>query len=215
MLSFPLSLADFNDGLRVVSQDFDLSENRRVTETGGGELLVSDLGPRLWRGAIEVAANTHAGQRKAQALAQALRQGAATFMVCDRKGRFPAADPTGALLGATTPSLFNPVADSPDVTLAGLPSGYVLPPGDYLAFPYGSPTRHALHQIVVGATAAGTGRATVTVVPSIRPGATNGAPVSLVNPSCRAMLVPGSFRAGTQTPAAHGGFSFEWRQVLR
>lgn len=215
MLTFPLPLSAFNDGLRVVSQEFDLSENRRVTETGGGELLVSDLGPRLWRGSIEVAPATHAGQRRAQALAQALRQGAATFMVCDRKARFPAADPTGALLGAATVTLHNPVADSPDVTLAGLPVGYVLTPGDFLAFSYGSPARQALHQVVVGATAAANGRATLTVVPSIRPGAAHAAPVALVNPSCRAMLVPGSFRAGTSTPGAAGGFSFEWRQVLR
>lgn len=215
MLSFPLSLEDFADGLRTVSFNWDLSENRKVTQTGGGELLVSDLGPRLWQGSVAVAPHTHNGQRRAQALAQALRQGAGSFMIGDPKGQFPQSDSDGTILGSTVVSLSAPVAGSSTVSLAGLPAGYVITPGDYLSFEYGSPARYALHQVVVGGTSNGTDALSVSVVSSIRPGATDGAPVRLVRPFCKAIVVPGSFKSGTIGLAATSGFSFQFRQTMR
>lgn len=215
MLMFPLPRAAFADGLRIAAFDWDLGENRRVTETGGGELLVSDLGPRLWSGSITIAANTHDGARRAQALAHALREGAASFLIGDPKGRRPASDPTGALLGAAAVSLYAHTPGSMDLTLAGLPAGFVLTPGDYLSFTYGSPARYALHQVVVGGAAGLDGRRALTVVPRVRVGAVNGAAVSLVSASCKAIVVPGSFKSGTIGLAATAGFAFDFRQTLR
>lgn len=217
MLTFPLSRTDFADGLRILSCDFDLTENRRTTETGGGELLISDLGPRLWSGTITVSEFTHAGQRRSQALVQALRQFGASFMIGDPKGRYPAADQDGSKLGSATPTLSTPVAGSSDISLAGLPVGYVLTPGDYIGFEYGTdPVRNALHQVIVAdAPAAADGTMTVSVVPPIRPGASDGAEVILVGASCKAVVIPGSFKAGTIGLASTSGFSFSWRQVLK
>ena len=216
MFNFPLQLNEFADGLRVRSQDWDLSENLRSTEDGGGRILTADVGPRLWEGSITVAPDTAAGQRAAQALAQVLRQAGASFLINDRKGKFPAADPDGTMLGAAAVTLSAPVAGSDTISMAGLPSGYVLTPGDYLSYAYGTADEKvALHQVTVGGAAADDGTLTIGVVSRVRPGVSDGAAVTLIGASCKAIMVPGSFKAGTIGLASTAGFSFSFRQTLR
>lgn len=214
-MAFPLSLTEFADGLRVRSSTPDLGENQVMSETGGGELIVADAGPRLWGGSIAVAADTPDGQRRAQALATALRQGGRSFMFCDPRGRYPASDPDGSELGDAEPALSSPAAGASVVSLTGLPAGYTLTGGDYLAFEYGSPARYALHQVVLDAAADADGAVELDIVPPLRPGAADGAAVSLINPSCRAVMVPGSFKPSKNGLGASEGFSFQWRQTLR
>lgn len=214
MLTFPLSSSEFAEGLRINAYTFDLSENRRVTETGGGELLFSDLGPRLWEGELAVSTDTPAAQRRAQALAQALREGRATFIMVDPRGRYPAADPDGTLLGSSSVVLVEP-EPGPGLTLGGLSAGYTLTPGDYVAFSYGTPTRYALHQVVVGGEADAAGRVSLTVVPKVRAGVPDETSVQLVNAGCEMVIIPDSFKASGVGLAVAGGFSFSFRQLLR
>ena len=217
LLTFSLSLEDFADGLRVRALGWDLTENVRHTQNGGGEVLVSDLGPRLWRGSVKLAPDTFDGQRAAQALAQSLRTRGRTFFLSPWKSQYPAADPDGSILGAATPSLKSPTGGSDVVTLQGLPVGYDLRAGDYFSFAYGaSPTRYALHQIfAVSGAADAAGELQVQVVPAIRLGAADGAAVTLVKPFCKAIIRPGSFKASEIGLAGADGFSFEFQQTLR
>lgn len=213
---FPMQLDQFADGLRVRSQEFDLSENLYQTEDGGGRFLTADAGPRMWEGSITVTPNSHTEQRKAQALAQVLRQAGATFLVNDRKGKFPIADPDGTLLGGAPVRLSGPVAGSDQLTLAELPEGYVLTTGDYLSYSYGeSGEKIALHQVTFGHVAASNGTVTVGIMPRVRPGVVDAAPVSLIGAACKAVMVPGSFKAGAIGLASTAGFSFSFRQTLR
>lgn len=215
MLTFPLSFEQFAGTLRVASLDWDLSENRQVSEDGGGNLLIADNGPRLWGGTIAVTPHSHAHQRKAQALLQALRQGVATFYVGDKMARFPAADPGGLVLGAAVLTLSSPVTGSSTINLAGLPADYEMTPGDYLSFDYGA-GRRALHQVYVGGRAAADSTISLSVVPAIRPGATDGTAVTLIGATCKAVVVPGSVKTGTiGRGGITGGFSFAFRQSLR
>lgn len=213
---FPLQLNEFADGLRVRSQEFDLSENLRVTEDGGGRPLIADAGPRFWEGSITVTLNTHVEQRRAQALVNVLRQAGATFLINDRKGKYPAADPNGTKLGAAPVRLSGPVVGADDLTLAELPEGYELTPGDYISYAYGeSGEKVALHQVTMGGTAAANGTLTVNVMPRVRPGVVDAAPVKLIGAACKAIMVPGSFKAGAIGLDSTAGFSFSFRQTLR
>ena len=85
-----------------------------------------------------------------------------------------------------------------------------------LAFQYGSnPVRHALHRIVVGGTASGSGLSPMLeVVPNLRPGAVAGLAVSLVRPTCKARVLPDpTYGSGRQ--ALSRGASFDFIQTLR
>lgn len=216
MFNFPFQLNEFADRLRIRSQDWDLSENLRVTEDGGGRLLTADAGPRLWEGSVTIAPDRHADQRRAVALAHVIRQAQASFLIGDPKGKFPIADPDGSLLGGAVVTLSEPVAGADTIALDGLPEGYVLTPGDYLSYAYGSQDEKvALHQVTTGGAAAADGTLAVGVVPRVRPGVADGTAVTLIGAACKAVLVPGSFKAGTIGLASTAGFSFSFRQTLR
>jgi hypothetical protein len=151
------------------------------------------------------------------ARAELLRQPGASFLVHQSHRAGPQADPEGTALGAASPTITGVAANNRDVTLAGLPAGYVLTEGDLLSFTYlSNPTRYALHRVMETRTAAaGGGIATVEVSPPIRPGSTWPRPLTLLRPFCKAVIVPGSFEAPVMTRSPRATFSFSWRQSLR
>lgn len=213
-----LSRAAFFDRLRIGSYEFDLSENRRTSETGGGELLVSDLGPRLWTGTITCVPHYHREQRQILAIANSLRSGDGEFLMCDPGARFPTNDPDGTYRNVPGPQLLSwsgtDIATSVTVT--------PLTEGDYFSFNYGG-GKVALHQVVrsnapLTSNPDGSGQILeyrYTVTPGIRTGAVAGVRLQLYNASIKAVMVPGSFSAPENTLAASGRFSFKFRQTLR
>lgn len=151
-----------------------------------------------------------------EALLALMDQPGASFLCHDPRYIGPASDPTGSVLGSRTVTIHMVAINMRELRITGLPSGYVLSPGDMLAFQYGSgPVRHALHRIVVGGTASGTGLSPLLeVVPSLRPGAVAPLPVSLVRPACKARLLPDpGYGSGRQ--AMSRGASFDFIQTLR
>lgn len=107
--------------------------------------------------------------------------------------------------------------DRREVSFSGLPSGYVLSPGDMFAFTYGSnPTRYAMHRIVAGSTASGLGTTSdnpAEVVPPLRDGFTLGAAVTLVRPAFKAIISRPQY--GTRQGVITSGASFDFVQTLR
>jgi hypothetical protein len=216
-ISFPLGRADFFTPLARVEATFDLSEAMAVTETGGGEILRADHGPRLWQGRVTVQANTYINLDRLVARAELLRQPGASFMVHPSHRAGPQADPDGTGLAASSPTITAVAANNRDVNLTGLPGGYVLTEGDFLGFTYlANPTRYALHRVLETRTAgAGGSIAALEVSPPVRPGATWPRPLTLIRPFCKAVIVPGSFEAPVMTRSPRATFSFSWRQSLR
>jgi hypothetical protein len=217
LLNFPLPLSQFMLAVPVVEMSFDLSEAMAADETGRGEILTAALGARLWGGTVTVARRglNFAGQYSA--MIDILRQPGATFFIGDMARRFPEMDPTGLVLGTTVPTLATVSPDLREITLAGLPAGYIVGPGDFVAFDYGtSPQRRALHRVVFGgggASALGVSPA-LEIVPPIRPGFAIGAAVALADPACKAVLVPGSATPARYRRALGDGLSFSFLQTL-
>lgn len=210
-LTFPLTLADFANTLWIQQEAFDLGESQSFGETGGGEIIGTSQGKRLWGGSVSVTPRYHADQARVEAVLRALRTPGGTFNIGDMARRFPTADPDGTILGANTVAIDSVSTDRTEITFTGLPNGYVLTPGDYFHFTYDG--RRAFHQIVDGATAA-SGEATVQVVPAIRPYSSAGN-VTFKNPALRAVVIPGTTQMGARGPLFTDGFTFEFRQTLR
>ena len=213
-LTFPLPITDFFSGLKLTVLSFDLSEAVLSNETGGGEILASDYGPRLWTGSISLHVAKHRDQAAITAKINTLRQAGRSFYIFDPTLKAPRLDPDGSILGASTPTIASVEADNRHLSLADLPAGYVISAGDMLSFIYGG--RQALHQVVVGATADGAGATTpIEVIPHIRPTAANGTAVTLVSPACKAVLLPDSVSTGSKSGNLTSGVSFQFRQTLR
>lgn len=217
-LSFPLSPAQFIDLLPLQSMTMDCPEQVEASQTGGGEMLVADLGPRLWQGKVTLGRMTRAEAQWAETMIDLLRGAGRSFLLHDRRRAAPLLDPAGAALGASAVTLLSLAAGNREVRLAGLPVGYRLSVGDHLGFAYGAnPLRHALHRVVTTlVTAAGDGTTpTFEVTPPIRPGAATGVPVALVRPVCKVQLLPGSVEMGSTRGTITEGIAFQFRQTLR
>ncbi len=215
-LTYPLSFTQFLGSLRVEEVTFRLSHPQEHTRLGDGTVITASLGASLWTGTIRLAQANHPRHAQMEALLALMDQPGASFLCHDPRYIGPASDPTGSVLGSRPITIHTVAINMRELRITGLPSGYVLSPGDMLAFQYGSsPVRHALHRIVVGGTASGTGLSPLLeVVPNMRPGAVAPLPVSLVRPACKARLLPDpGYGSGRQ--AMSRGASFDFIQTLR
>lgn len=215
-LTFPLPLATFWSRLPVDSIELDLGEALQLDETGGGEQLTADLGVRLWRGSVTMGRLFYAEAAEVEVLLDTLRQAGRFFLANDVRRPAPLLDPSGAILGVATVTV-SAIPSARELTLAGLPVGYVLSPGDYLSFTYdGTKARRGFHRVVTGGTASGGGvLGPIEVVPPLRPGLATGTAVTLSNPAFKAVLEPGSAARGTSRRKITEGASFGFVQTLR
>lgn len=210
--SFPLTAAQFFNLLPIASARFWLPESMTMESTEGGEIFTADRGPRLWQAEFSLAPGHHATVDDREARLSMLAQAGRSFFAYDPRRRGPAADPTGAGLTGYSPTITASTAR--EVTISGLPPGYKISRGDYLGWSYGSnPVRYALHRSVWEAVATAGGVATVEVTPNIRPGATGA--VSLVQPVCKMILVPGGYNPGAGAGVITTGATFRAQQTLR
>lgn len=215
-LAFPLALATFWNRLPVDAIELDLGESLQIDVTGGGEQLTADRGVRLWRGTLSMGRLRYAEAAEVEVLLDTLRQAGRFFLGTDLRRPRPLMDPTGGFLGAAAVTV-GAIPSSRELTLAGLPAGYVLSPGDYLSFTYdGAQARRGFHRVVTGSTATGAGLlGPVELVPALRPGLTTGTAVALVNPVFKACLEAGTASRGTSRRNITEGATFAFLQSLR
>jgi len=216
MLSYPLSHAQFLGALRVEEVTFRLSHPQEHTRLGDGTVISASLGAALWTGTIRLAQANHPRHAQMEALIGLMDQPGASFLCHDPRYVGPASDPTGSVLGSRTVTIHTVASNMRELRITGLPSGYLLSPGDMLGFQYGSsPVRYALHRIVVGGTASSGGLTPlIEVIPNLRAGAVAGLTLSLIRPACKARLLPDpSYGSGRQ--ALSRGASVEFIQTLR
>lgn len=216
-LGFPLSLSEFFNPLVTPDVTMDLGEAMSIQTTQGGEIIASDYGARLWYGTVTVWAKTYTTIDSAASRAKLLRQAGASFLITHPSREGPQADPTGAILGGATPTIVSVNANRRDVTINGLPAGYVLTNGDLIEFNYlSSPVRYALHEVVSQVTASGGGAAVVELMPPLRPGYVTPMSIRLIQPRCQAKMIPGSYQPPTHSRLSPlSSFSFDWQQTLR
>lgn len=214
-LSFPLSLANFYDKLMIQDVSIHLPELLQFTRSRAGDVMVEDIGERLWMGRVSLHRRNHADVSAAEALLSLVRSGQGSFWFCDPRHVTPRAD-QAQVVASSTVTISAVAGNRRDLTLAGLPVGYTLSPGDRLSFGYvvGGDARYAYHQITVGA---GTGAGTSCVVqvdPHIRDGFELGAVVTLINPKMKAIYLPSSYQPSTGRGGMSEGAAFSVQQVL-
>lgn len=215
--AFPLSIADFLSVLPIMTMTFDLPEAVELSETAGGELLVSEHGERLWQGEISLGDMTADEAAEAMAMIDVARGAASSFMIYDVARPRPRFDPTGSLISGASVTLNSVAASTREISLAGLPVGYQLKRNDYVALSYGSsPVRFGLHRVAAPAVANASGITPLfEVVPNIRAGWVAGQAADLTHALCKARIVPGSVQPGRRRATITSGVSFRWMQTLR
>ena len=213
-LTYPLTRANLADLLPIETVEWSLGEDQELSNLGSGEVLAADLGPRLWSADC---ATTPADIDTIEALRarlNALDGAINSFYLFDPRRPNPATDPTGALLGSSTVTIQSIETNRKEMTLAGLPAGFVLPAGTLLSVTAGSPSRTALLQLVAAVTASSGGVAgPVEVRPHLRPWIASTQAVTLLKPVAKVKLVPRSTSV-TQVSSVLHRLRFSARQTL-
>ncbi|MCV3738384.1 hypothetical protein OCK02_19440 [Rhizobium sp. TRM96647] len=215
-LSHPLNASEFANKLRIQTVRWWLQEYQESSMTGGGDFLVADLAPRLWRADVTLIRMSHDDAAEVQALIESLDGSINAFNLYDPRNRYPRADPNGTMIAGSTPIISSLSSNNKVLEISDLPAGYKLSGGDMFFFPYGSGTqRLALHRIVSPVTANGAGVASgVEVRPHFRPGVATGIALDFTSPVARMRIVPGSFEPGTARRNITEGMSFQAQQVI-
>lgn len=214
-ITFPIALADFFEAFCPISTTFQLGEAVIANETGGGEVIRSDYGARLWQGTVTLAPSRPVLIEDMLALIRVLQDSRASFLLYPRHKRRATG---GGALSEPIGQINTLPANNRLITLKALPANYVITRGDFLSFIYGSsPSRYAFHQVVESITANGSGvTGEFEVVPPIRPGATVNTGVQFNKPRLKAVMVPGSLSvSGLPRRGFAAGATFAWRQTLR
>lgn len=202
-ISFPRSRPE---SLRTVSMSFILQFMQEVTPTRGGSQLAIDIGPALWSADWSTPPLEEEDFGEARAFFDTLASDQA-FYAYDTLREYPVTYRdtgwTGLLVGA---SPFDGICfltavqeNAVELTLTELPIGFVLKPGDYIAFDYGASDQYrALHRIAAGGVADGTGEMAIEVRPPVIEGWEGGdspghRAVSLYRPSAKMIVLPGSY----------------------
>jgi len=193
---------DLMEALFIDSVSFMPLWRQELSRQAGGTPRVADLGPEVWLAKLGSSVMRDREALKAEAFVNKQRGSLDTFYVWNPKAQYPQADPAGTVLGASTVRIYELGGDSKSLRLNGLPAGYAITIGDFMAFDHGSaPVHRCLHQFVAS-TVADSGGITplVEVAPHIRVGATTGLVVSLKRPAAEMMIVPGSYETRSTRP---------------
>lgn len=213
-LTYPLSLAAFQDLLPIASVRFELMRQDEHSGLASGEVLAAELAPPLWMAQVSLEPMPIADAARIAALVEALDGSIQSFYLTRASHEYPFADPTGSILGVSTPEILSVASGGGAMALAGLPADYVLTPGDLLSFAHGtSPVRQAFHRVVEAATADGAGEtAQFTVRPHLPAAAVAEIAVTLIRPAAKMALVPGSFDPGVTAGVMVRGMAFSARE---
>lgn len=213
-----LSRSAFMRKLTIESASFAAPAQREVTNLASGEALSAEIAPALWSGKIGLSPMQGSKAREIVSVLHHLEISGNAFRAFHPEKLWPLTDAGGVTAAAATITISAHDASASTITLAGLPNGYVISPGDMISWEYGSsPTRYALHEFREGATVAAGTSGALQVYPHIRGTVPTDAPAEMVRPWCKAIILPGStdFGAWNARSQTLDGVAFEFRQSLR
>jgi hypothetical protein len=197
-ITFPLSLPNLNDKLRVSSVTWDAVRFDEHSGIGSGHDLQSEMAKPKWTAEITLAAGKMADVKQIAAVIRALHGSQNSFMLADPSSLYPQSDPTGAVLGASAVRVHTVGSNGKSLRLQGLPASYVLTVGDKGQISFGSnPGRNYFFEVSETVTASGGITPLFDVFPHLPVGIATNQAVILAKPACKMILLPGSLSAGT------------------
>lgn len=193
------------DGFPGWSIEFDLMYRQEQSRSSSGRTYVKDFGSPLWRATYQSKQLRINALDYWRARLDVAENGLNEFWGMELSRCYPIADPRGAKIGPAEVTIALVGANRKDITLAGLPAGYVLTPGDMIQI-----RTNDLHRIVRAESPGGiAGTSLVEVRPHLWPGAAVGDPVSLIRPHCKMVIVPGTINTSAEARTGRGAVTFQ------
>ena len=181
------------------STEFDLLYRQEMSRTAIGQTFVKDLGSPIWAASYQSRSMRPNELDACRARLKALEGGLKQLLGRPKSRCYPIAYPNGAGMGnVSAVTLASIGANRNTVGLSGLPGGYVVSVGDYMQI-----GTNNLHQVV------NVSGAEIEIRPHIWPTTVVGDAVTLVRPSCRMTVVPGSISTTADTSTGRGVVTFQ------
>lgn len=180
------------------STEFDLLYRQEISRTAIGQTFVKDLGSPLWRATYQSRLMKPNELDTWRARLKAMEGGLKQFFGRPTSRCYPIAYPKGAGMGNVSDVKIASIGgDRKTISLSGLPAGYQATAGDYIQI-----GTHNLHQVVdtVG---------DIEVRPHLWPGTAVDDIVTLVRPSCRMTILPGTLSSMADASTGRGTISFQ------
>lgn len=192
----PFAKSVLSDILKVRSVTWDIHRNDEMSGTGDASSWQTELADPMWRATVELSTHYAKVTKEAVAILRSLNGAASSFYLVDPSSPYPAADPTGSILGSSSVTIGTIGSDRNSMSLSGLPGGYKLTAGDKGQILYSSSAKNYFFEVSESVT----GGASFQVFPRIPLAITTGASVILKEPACKMFIVPGSFSPGSVVP---------------
>ncbi|WP_024586002.1 hypothetical protein [Aliihoeflea sp. 2WW] len=204
----------FVDRLRIRSVKWHLQRFDELSGLASGDVLAAQMSMPKWTGDVSLGPMYHADAAQVQALVESLDGPMRSFYLYAPQLPYPQHDPDGSNLGVSMPTLHTIGANNKSLRVTGLPNGYRLTVGDFLAFEYGAnPVRRAFHRVVETVQASSGGLTPLFEVrPHLRPGVVTGLAVALRKPAAKVFIMPDTFDPGTAEGLITAGMSFQVMQ---
>jgi hypothetical protein len=210
-VTYPYSLADFADQLRITSVVWDIQRNDELSGTGDGRVWQAELAAPLWIGTVSLITMENNVAKQIAAKIRKLHGAQEALFLCDPLSKYPQFDPDGSIIGTRVVTVNSVAADLDGLSLKGLTAGYQMTAGDKMQIAYGAnPTRYAFLEVSETVTADGAGVTPVFgVFPHVSPAIAANLTVTLVKPACKCVIMPGSHNPGTATKMHTDGAGFK------
>lgn len=168
-------MIEIMDIARVRECVFALEYRRELARSLDGRLWSRAMGPPVWTCAYTTPPMPNADAGRLEARLQRCLTDGEVFEGYDHRRIGPASNPNPGLAGVTIGGI---ATGNRKLRLDGLPAGFVLSDGDYIAWDH--PVGRVLHRIAEDIAADGTGSTDlIDISPAIIPGAVAGATVRL------------------------------------
>lgn len=211
-VTFPYSLDQFADLLKIESVKWSIQRNDETSIVGSGGVIAVELAPPLWLGDVTLRNASHSEAKQAAARIRALRGPINSFMMYDPISMYPQADPDGTILGSAVVMVSGVGANYDAISLSGLPAGYIITVGDKVQITYTQGvTRHAFLEFSETKQATSGGAIVgISVFPHVPPAIAAGNAAQLRKPACKCIMVPKSHDPGTANAQGYtSGQSFQ------
>jgi len=110
-VTYPYSLADFADQLRITSVVWDIQRNDELSGTGDGRVWQTELAAPLWIGTVSLITMENNVAKQIAAKIRKLHGAQEALFLCDPLSKYPQFDPDGSIIGTRVVTVNSVAAD--------------------------------------------------------------------------------------------------------
>lgn len=210
-ITYPYPVSYLSDKMKISGVTFDIQRNDELSTSGSGDTWQAELSPPLWIATVTIMNDYNNTVKQIAAKLRKLHGAQEQFLLVDPLSKYPASDPTGAVISGSIITVDEVGSDRQSIKFSGLPGLFKLTTGDKFTITYGSnPVIFSYHEISEDITTDALGAMEfVQIFPHLPTSVAEGFNVIMNKPPCKMSVSTGSFTSGRSSGLMTDGLSFK------